>query len=169
MISGYRRATAILVVLSLSGCATLGGFSLQAPNFAVSDAQPSELRPLGPSIQRPLGGASIRIYALVENPNPVGITLTSLRGILLLEGNEAADTDFPLGLPLGAGQSSVVPLDISVSLANLPGLADVLGRAVATGRVNYTLRGTVRIDAGRLGQPSFGPMTLLHGELQARR
>jgi hypothetical protein len=155
-------------LLLTSGCATLG-MGIQAPRFSVADEQPSEIRLLGPSLQRPVGGASIRIYARVENPNPVGITLSSLAGTLRLEGFDAADAEFPLGLPLAAGQATVVPLDIAVSFANLPGLADVLGRAVTTGQVAYSLRGTAAVDAGPLGQPSFGPMTLLQGTVQARR
>jgi hypothetical protein len=164
-----QRFAAVALVTLLSGCATLGGLNLQAPRFEVADEQVSELRLLPPSPLRPLGGVAIRLHARVENPNPVGITLTSLAGVLHLEGHEAAQTEFPLGVPLGAGQSSVVPLEVSVSFANLPGLADVVGRAVTVGHVNYNLRGTARVDAGILGQPSFGPMNLLQGTVQARR
>jgi hypothetical protein len=158
----------IASALLISGCATLG-LGIQAPRFAMAAEQPSELRLLGPSLQRPLGGASIRIYARVENPNPVGITLTRLFGTLQLEGFDAADADFPLGLPLAAGQESVIPLDLAVSFANLPGLADVVGRAVTEGQVAYTLRGTASVDAGAFGQPTFGPMLLLQGSIDARR
>ncbi|MEX2584111.1 MAG: LEA type 2 family protein [Gemmatimonadota bacterium] len=160
---------ATFALLGLSGCATLGGLGIQAPIFHVASDQQSELRLLGPSIQRPLGGASLRLYARVENPNPVGITLSSLAGTLRLEGFDAADADFPLGLPLQAGGSAVVPLDIAISFANLPGLADVLGSAVTGGEIDYSLRGTARVDAGVLGQPSFGPMTLLEGSVRAQR
>lgn len=158
-----------VVTLLFSGCATLAGIGIQAPNFAIAEGQASELRLFGPSLQHPLGGASMRLYASVENPNPVGITLTSLAGTLQLEGYDAADANFPLGLPLQPGEVTVVPLDIAVSFANLPGLADVLTRAVSAGEVGYALRGTARIDAGLLGQPTFGPMTLFQGRVQARR
>jgi hypothetical protein len=168
MITAYRTM-AVGVVILLSGCATLGGLNVQAPRFEVATEQVSELRLLPPSPQRPLGGAAVRLHARVENPNPIGITLTSLVGVLQLEGYEAAQTEFPLGLPLGAGQSSVVPLEVSISFANLPGLADVVGRAMTVGQVNYNLRGTARVDAGLFGQPSFGPMSLLQGTVQARR
>jgi hypothetical protein len=155
-------------LLVSSGCATVG-LGIVPPQFAVAEEQPSELRILAPSVQRPLGGASLRIYTRVENPNPVGITLTSLAGTLRLEGFDAADADFPLGLPLAAGEQSIVPLDIAISFANLPGLADVLGRAVGAGEVGYSLHGTASVDAGLLGQPVFGPMTLVQGTVQARR
>jgi hypothetical protein len=153
----------------LAACATLGGLGIQAPSFRVASDQTSELRLLAPSIQRPLGGASLRLYAVVENPNPIGITLSSLTGNLSLEGYDAAEADFPLGVPLQPGGSAVVPLDIAISFANLPGLADVLGRAVTAGQVAYSLRGTASVDAGVLGQPTFGPMTLLQGSVRTTR
>lgn len=164
-----RLAAAIAVALFVSGCATLGGIGIQAPRFAVANQQTAELRFVGPSAQRPLGGVAVRIYAEVENPNPVGLTLSTLAGTLRLQGFDAAEAEFPLGLPLSAGQSTVVPLDISVSFANLPGLADVLGRAVTGNQLAYSFRGTVGVDAGLLGQPTFGPMTLLEGAVQVRR
>jgi hypothetical protein len=38
----------------------------------------------------------------------------------------------------------------------------------ATGQpLAYELEGTVGIDAGRAGQPTFGPMRLVTGELRA--
>jgi hypothetical protein len=153
----------------LTGCASLSGIGIAAPVFSVASDRPAELRLVGPSLQRPLGGASLRLYARVENPNPIGITLSALVGTLQLEGYDAADADFPLGLPLGARQTTVVPLDISISFANLAGLAEVLARSVTAGDIGYSLRGTARVDAGVLGQPIFGPMTLLEGRVQAGR
>ncbi|MEX2570339.1 MAG: LEA type 2 family protein [Gemmatimonadota bacterium] len=163
------RTASLLVLLLLAGCASLGGLGIQAPHFEAASEQDAELRLLPPSVQRPLGGASIRLYARVTNPNPIGITLSRLAGTLQLEGYDAADADFPLGLPLEAGEASVVPLDLSISFANLPGLADVVGTAVSSGEVGYALRGSASVDAGMLGQPTFGPMTLLQGSVQARR
>jgi hypothetical protein len=165
----YTLALAVCGLLLISGCATFAGLGIQAPRFQVADDQPSQLRLLGPSAQRPLGGASVRLFARVENPNPLGITLAALAGTLNLEGFEAAEASFPLGLPLAAGESVVVPLDIAISFANLPGLADVLGRAVTGGPIGYSFRGTVSVDAGALGQPTFGPMTLLQGSVQPLR
>lgn len=165
----YLQVASIVTLFLSAGCATLGGIGIVAPRFDIADGQPSELRLLGPSAQRPLGGASLRIYAQIENPNPLGITLSSLVGTLQLEGFDAAEASFPLGLPLAAGQATVVPLDIAISFANLPGLADVLSRAVTGGQVGYSFRGTASVDAGVLGQPTFGPMTLLQGSVQPRR
>lgn len=164
-----RTAASLCLLLVVSGCASLGGLGIVAPRISIDQQQNAELRLLGPSLQRPLGGASLRLYARVENPNPIGITLTRLAGTLQLEGFDAADADFPLGVPLTATGSAVVPLDIAISFANLPGLADVLTRAVTGGEVDYRLQGTTTVDAGMLGQPSFGPMTLLAGSVRPTR
>lgn len=160
----------LLALLALSGCASLGALArvLQAPVFRAGDQQ-SEIRLLGPSAGRPLGGASVRIWTRVSNPNPVGLTLSAIRGSLALEGIEAAGVDFPLGLPLQARGESVVPLDVSLSFSDLPRLAQLLPRALGQGSVGYRLNGTVTVDAGILGQPSFGPSTLLEGSLRATR
>ena len=169
MRTSVRLATALFLALFLSGCATLGGIGVIPPRISIDGQQSAELRLLGPSLQRPLGGASLRLYARVENPNPIGITLTRLAGTLQLQGFDAADADFPLGVPLAAAGDAVVPLDIAISFANLPGLADVLSQAVAGGNVDYSLQGIASVDAGMLGQPSFGPMTLLSGSVRPTR
>lgn len=163
-----RPALALAFLGAAAGCATLAA-ALQPPSFRVDSAQQAQLRLLGPSAGRPLGGAAVRLFARVSNPNPVGITLSRLAGNLELEGRGAARVDFPLGVPMAAGGETVVPLDISVNFADLPALGSTLMNA-ATGRpVSYRLVGTVGVDAGVLGQPTFGPMALLSGEVRVAR
>ncbi|HET7322217.1 MAG TPA: LEA type 2 family protein [Longimicrobiaceae bacterium] len=165
-----RRAIPVLLVLVLASCASLGSLAqaIQAPRFDVASGFQPQLRLLGPSTAHPLGGASIRLWAHVDNPNPVGIVLSALSGSLALEGTRAADVSFPLGLPLPAADDTVIPLDIAVSFADLPGLANVVQRAFTQGTVDYQLRGTVAVDAGLLGTPTFGPMSLLSGSIRTR-
>jgi hypothetical protein len=162
------RATAAALVAFSTGCASLGELArvVQPPRFEQDADRAAEIRLLSPSLDRPLGGAGVRIWARVSNPNPFGFTLSAVNGALLLEGTRAATGDFPLGLPLTAGQESVVPLDLVVSFADLPGLADVIRRATSGRPLAYQFDGTVGVDAGRFGQPTFGPMMLLHGELR---
>jgi hypothetical protein len=164
------RAALALIVVMASACAELGGLGglVQPPRFEQDDAQPAEIRLVGPSLNRPLGGAAVRIWTKVTNPNAFGFTLGMLKGSLLLEGARAADADFPLGLPLTARQETIIPLDLSISFSDLPGLADVIRRAAAGDPIAYRLDGTIGVDAGRLGQPVFGPMTLLRGDLRRR-
>jgi len=164
-----RRLSCLAILAMLShACASLEGLRalVQPPSFRQGD-QPADVRLAGPSVDRPLGGAAIRLWTEVTNPNPFGFTLGTLDGTLFLEGTRAAAAAFPLGLPLGAGQRSTVPIDLSISFSDLPRLADVVRRAARREPVAYRLDGTIGVDAGRLGQPVFGPMTLLRGDLRS--
>jgi hypothetical protein len=160
---------AILSVLALSvvGCASLQGLRafVQAPRFEQDTQQRSEIRLTGGGGGVP-SGATVRIWTRVSNPNAFGLTLGTLRGTLYLEGGQAATADFPLGLPLRAGGEDVVPLDISVNFRDLPGLGQAISRAIARQPIEYELEGTIGVSAGALGEPVFGPMTLLRGELR---
>jgi hypothetical protein len=153
-----------------ASCATLDQLKgiVQPPRFEQSDERPAELRVLGPSSDLPLGGVGIRLWAKVANPNPFGFTLGTLSGTLFVEGSRGATADFPLGLPLQAGQEAEVPLDLTVSFSDLPALARIARDRAQADPVEYRLDGTVGVDAGRLGQPVFGPMTLMMGELRTR-
>lgn len=152
------------------GCAQLGlGQVIEPPRFEQAPGREAELRLVPPSAGRPLGGATLRIWARVENPNTFGLTLAALRGNLLLEGAQAAEVDFPLGLPLGARGEAVVPLDVNISFADVPGLVDAAQRILTQNRVGYRLDGLVTVDAAPFGQPSFGPRTWLQGETRVVR
>lgn len=168
----FRRGALLLALAALlPGCATLGalGNVLSAPTFAVDDSQQPQLRLLGPGPGRPTGGAAIRLYARVSNPNPLAVTLSRLAGQLELEGQQAAQVNFPLGVPLAARGQTVVPLDIAVNFSDIPGLGRVILNAVTGRAIQYRLNGTVGVDAGPLGQPSFGPMSLLSGSVRVTR
>lgn len=170
MKTAIKASFLVMMLAPLSGCAGLGLEQvLQAPSFRVDNAQQAQLRLLPPSMQRPTGGAAVRLYARVGNPNPVGLTLTRLIGSLSLGGREAADVSFPLGVPLQANGETVIPIDISIDFDDVPGLVDVARNALTGRPINYQLNGTVGVDAGLLGQPSFGPMRLLEGDLRVTR
>jgi len=159
-----RLALACLLTMTLTACAELNqlGALVQPPRFEQVPDRPAEVRLLGTN------GAGVRIWTRVTNPNPFGLTLGTLQGTLYLEDARAADANFPLGLPLGARGEQVIPIDISIRFSDLPGLSNVGRRLLAQQSVGYRLDGTIGVDAGRLGQPVFGPMTLLRGETAAR-
>ena len=166
-----RRLICLFSIVLMSGCATLGPLAqfVQPPRFRQAENQPAEIRVLAPSIRQPTGGAGIRVWLEVTNPNTFGLTLSTVNATLALEGSRAATGEFPLGLPLGAGQQSVVPLDLSIDFADVPGLAGVV-RQIATGKnIEYQLDGTVGLNAGRLGTPTFGPMLLTRGDVKVIR
>jgi hypothetical protein len=159
----------ILPVIATSACGQLGPIAqlIQPPRFE-QGAQPAELRFITPSITHPAGGAGVTIWLKVTNPNPFGFTLSTLDATLTLEGSHAATGSFPLGLPLQARQETTVPIDLSISFADLPGLGAVVQRAATGQPVNFQLDGTIGVEAGRFGQPTFGPMRLVTGELRTR-
>ena len=160
----------LAVALLLAGCATVSELiRVEPPRFQAAEGRRSELRLLGPSSTRPLGGAAVRIWARVQNPNAFGLTLSTVEGDLLLEGAHAAAVELPLGLPLRAQQDTVVPIDLTISFADVPGLADAAIRLLAERTVEYRLDGRFGVDAGPFGRPTFGPTTLLRGELDVRR
>jgi Late embryogenesis abundant protein len=169
---GARYSLVVLLALAgSSACAALGELRnlIQPPRFEEAEDRQAEIRLNRPGASQPLGGASVRLWTEVTNPNAFGLTLGTLRGTLHIEGSRAADVDFPLGLPLRPAEQTVIPIDLSISLADLAGLANAISRAVEGRSLQYRLEGTVGVDAGRLGQPVFGPMTLLSGEMRGIR
>lgn len=169
MTRNYRfSGLAVTLALVSASCASLGSI-VQAPEFSVAPGRTAELRLSGPTPQSPLGGATVRVWAKIRNPNPMGLALSALEGNLALEGTHAAAVRFPLGVPLLARQDTVIPLDLTIRFSDLPGLANVAQRLLTRSTVSYTLNGTVTVDAGVLGQPRFGPSTLLRGDLVVRR
>ncbi len=173
MIKIPALAPSLIVLFLTAGsmaCVTLEQLRglVQAPQFSEVDDRRAEIRLVGPSATAPLGGAAIRLWTRVHNPNAFGLTLATLRGSLFLEGSRAAEADFPLGLPLTAGGDSVIPLDLRVSFSDVPGLANAIRRAVSGEPLAYRLNGTVGVDARQFGTPTFGPMDLLTGNIRTR-
>ena len=165
----HRSLQVLILVLAIgfptASCESLGPLAnlVRPPGFENVPGQPAEFRLVAPTLGSPLGGANVRLWTRVTNPNPFGFTLASLRGTLLLETSRAATADFPLGLPLGAGESTTIPIDLSVDFRDVPGLADVVRRAIGRQPIDYELEGTVSVNAGRLGTPEFGPLTIVRG------
>lgn len=162
-----RRWLVVLALLPLAACATLATLGLQPLRFDEANNRSSELRLLAPSSARPLGGAALRIWARVENPNGFGLTLREIAGDLFVEDARIA-VDFPLGLPLTALQDTVIPLDVSIGFDDLPRLGQVARAAISGDPLDYRLDGTFSVEAGQFGAPRFGPLTLLEGELRVR-
>ena len=156
-------------LLALPACGALAPLQqlIQPPRFEQAPNRPAEIRVVGPSAATPAGGAGVTLWLQVSNPNPFGFTLSMLDTMLSLEGNRAATGNFPFGLSLGAGQTSVIPIELFVNFADIPRLAPAVRQAARGQAIGFQLDGTVGIDAGRLGQPTFGPMLLMRGELRA--
>jgi hypothetical protein len=158
----------LAVTLASPACATLGGLGslVRAPQFQEAPDHSAEIRVMSPSRDSPLGGAGVRLWAKISNPNPFGFTLGTLRGTVFLEETRAATVDFPLGLPLAARADTTVPIDVTISFADVPRLADVIRRALGNQPIGYRLDGTISVETGAFGTPVFGPMTLLTGTVR---
>ncbi|HUE77917.1 MAG TPA: LEA type 2 family protein, partial [Longimicrobiales bacterium] len=130
------------VVGAAGACAALQN-AIQPPEFTMAHGRSSEIRLLGPSLNRPLGGAELRVWANVSNPNAFSFTLTRLAGNVFLDDEPAANIDLPLGLPLQASGDTIIPIDVSISFADIPELADEIAGAFAGQTLDYSLRGTV--------------------------
>ena len=167
---GYTRAVAAFGIATLValGCAALEQLGIQALRFESADDRGTELRLLEPSAGRPVGGAALRLWAHVENPNGFGLRLTEVAGDLSIADAGVIDVEFPLGLPLVAFQDTVVPLDVSIGFDDLPALGRIAQAAIGGQRLDYRLDGTFAVEAGGYGEPRFGPWTLLEGEIRVR-
>lgn len=163
-----RLSFVLLICVASAACASLEGLRtlVQAPRFEQADGREHEIRLTGPTVTSPTGGAAVRLWTTVSNPNAFGLTLGTLRGTLHLEGSRAATVDFPLGLPLQARSAADVPIDIVVDFRDVPGLGQAITRAISSQPIAYELEGTVSVEAGAWGEPVFGPMTLLRGEIR---
>ena len=165
-----RLSCAAIAVLLCVGCASLEGLRalIQPPQFDQVEGRSSEIRLNGPGAGSTSGGATVRLWTKVTNPNGFGLTLGTLRGTLNLEGSRAATVDFPMGLPLQARGEAEVPIDIIVDFQDLPGLGQAITRAIGRQPIAYELEGTIGVSAGAFGEPVFGPMTILRGDLRQR-
>lgn len=165
----FALGGATLVVVLTTACVGLWRFlGVEAPRFEMDSERESvlSLDPASVLTARPV--ATVRIWTRVTNPNNFNLTLSRLSGNLLLEGSEMAEIDLPLGLPLVAQRDTVIPLEIRFGLPALSALG-ALGEALLRGRaVSYRLDGTLGVDAGALGEPTFGPRTWLQGQVDVR-
>ncbi len=151
-----------------AACATLQQV-VQPLRFSAEAGRPAQIRFQGPSMTQPLGALGVRLWARVENPNPLGVNLTRLAGTLYLSETQAGTVDLPLGLPLPAQHDTIFPVEVSISLADVPGLASTLARAVGGSAIPYRLDGRFSVGAGALGSFDFGPETLLRGNATVLR
>jgi hypothetical protein len=160
-----RGITAIAGAVLLGSCAGLGlGSFIQPPTFRSVDGRGSEVRLRGPTASSPLGGATLRIWTRVQNPNAFGLNLAGLAGDLFLDEARAAAVDLPMGLPLAASADTVIPVDIAVDFEDIPRIADVLRNALVGGSIAYRVDGTVGVESQTLGYHEFGPGTVVSGE-----
>ncbi len=81
-----------------AACAELNKVAslVQAPRFEQAPDRQAEIRVMGPGAGLPLGGAGVRLWAKVTNPNAFSLTLGTLKRTGSME---------PLALTRGASAS----------------------------------------------------------------
>src|SRR5437762_7544221 len=152
------RFVRLIILAAITGagvaCANLGNLQqiIQPPRFEQAAGQPAEIRLLGPGANSPVGGAGVRIWLAVTNPKSVWVHAEHTQHDAYARRQSRRDR-------------RLVPLDLSISFADVPGLSRTLGLLAVGGTAAYQLDGTIGIDAGRFGAPTFGPMRLSTGEL----
>src|SRR4029453_6817455 len=70
-----------------TGCAELNKLAslVQAPRFEQAPDRQAEIRVMGPGAGLPVGGAGVRLWTKVTNPNAFSLTLGTLKGTLFLQ------------------------------------------------------------------------------------
>jgi hypothetical protein len=164
-----RRNLGLALALAAAGCASVAGLlGIAEPRFTVAGNRESTLRLGGPSVQHPRGSAIVRVWTQVSNPNSFGMTLTTLDGTLAFEGEDLVDVALPIGLPLVALADTVIPLDLTFGFESFSALGNVAMTLFTRDRLSYELKGTLGVNAGPLGEPTFGPRTWLRGEVDVQ-
>ena len=102
MKSPTRWIAGILLIVTIGaapGCAALGSLQnfVRAPKFDEAPGRRAEIRLVGPSLNAPVGGAAVRLWVRVSNPNAFAFTLSTLRGTLFLQEARAATIGFAAG------------------------------------------------------------------------
>jgi hypothetical protein len=92
MRTGHLASATVAAAMLLTSCGPLAelGRIVQPPRFSEAPDRRAELRLLPPGPDRRAGGAGIRIWTEVENPNAFGLTIRHLEGELFLEEARAA-------------------------------------------------------------------------------
>ena len=149
-----------LLALLLSGCVQN---LVRSPQFEMREAGLLRFNPPGLSGIAP--EAVIRVTLDARNPNPFDLNLEELRVELLLDGAKIAASSIN-GLAMKPnGALSTFYADIEVPIT--PSSLQSLGKIISGSSVQYRLDGGFRVDAGVLGKPRFGPVTLAQGRYQS--
>ncbi len=135
---------------------------VRTPQFEIREAGLLRLNP--PGLNGIAPEAVIRISLEGRNPNPFEMSLNELKFDLYLDGAKVAAAGTP-GFKLKAnGTPGIVPVDVEVPIA--PSTLQNLLKIASGSRVTYRIDGSFSVDAGALGKPRFGPLTLAQGGFQ---
>jgi LEA14-like dessication related protein len=136
---------------------------VRSPQFELREAGLLKLNP--PGLNGIAPEAVIRISLEGRNPNPFEMSLSEFKFDLYLDGAKVAVGGTP-GFKLKAnGAPGIVPVDVEIPIA--PSTVQNLLKIAGGSRVTYRVDGSFTVDAGALGKPRFGPVTLAQGGFQS--
>ena len=160
------KALCLAAILTLSGCASLGplGRVILPLRFSEVPGERSTIRLVGPNARQPLGGAALRLWTRVHNPNPVGLTLSTLRAEVSLTALARPPATFPWASAPGSRRvrHPTRPVNRFCRSAG-PGRCASPDR-VESGR-GLPAGWEFQYRGWRPGPPPFGPMRLFEGRL----
>jgi LEA14-like dessication related protein len=161
-LEGMNKLIVPLLALTalLSGCVQN---LVRSPQFEMREAGLLRLNP--PGLDNIAPEAVIRITLDARNPNPFDLNLEELRMDLALDGAKVAAASInSLALKQnGALSTFFVDVEVPITTASLQSL----GKIISGASVQYRLDGAFRVDAGPIGKPRFGPVTLAQGRYQS--
>ncbi len=132
-----HHAVKLIVVVGLlaafSGCETLRSLiSVERPEVRVEGAELTALS---------FDGAEVTVELTIDNPNPIGISMSGFSYELLIEGNRFLDGDISEAIQIDAMDSSSLKVPVAFGFRDLVDTVQSLGDAEeAAYEVNLTLR-----------------------------
>ena len=138
-----KLIVAVGLVAALFGCETLKSLiAVERPEVRVEGAELTALS---------FSGAEVTVELAINNPNPIGISMSGLSYELLIEGNRFLDGDISEAIQIDAMDSSSLKVPVAFGFRDLVDTVQSLGDAEdAAYEVNLTLR----FDLPVLGQIS---------------
>lgn len=140
-----KQAVTIICVASLSSCALLTDLAksaFQKPTVRLKQAQPKDLS---------LSGMTLDTVWVVDNPNPVGLTLARSDYALFIDDKQVVAGQPPNGISLPAQGRGQLVFPAQVKFADL---VPVVQTFLTKDRATYRVEGTVGINTP-LGVLSF--------------
>lgn len=129
------RAALLLMLLTLSGCATLFKTVFEKPKLNLLNVQVTEV---GLVQQR------YRLTLEIENPNAVTLPIDSIRYHVRLAGMDFADGETTQGFSVPAHGKTDFQVDVTTNLFKLAGqFANLLGSSTAN--LDYEVVGDVKV------------------------
>ncbi len=131
------------LLAALFGCETVKSLvSVERPEVRVEGAELTALS---------FDGAEVTVVLAIDNPNPIGISMSGFSYELLIEGNRFLDGDMAKAIQIDAMDSSSLEVPVAFGFRDLADTVQSLGAAEEAA---YEVNLTLRFDLPVLGQIS---------------